>query len=80
MPAGWTGVQGKVADAFNDVLVMSERRASEAERVARVVGKEGRLRQSAEETSCGAKNNHQHRYIPTQHPARIIAKTGLEGT
>src|ERR1700754_2319907 len=45
LPAGWTGVQGKIADAFNDVLIMSERRANEAERVSRVVGKEGRLRQ-----------------------------------
>src|SRR5215217_117925 len=45
LPAGWTGVQGKIADAFNDVLIMSERRATEAERVSRVVGKEGRLRQ-----------------------------------
>src|SRR5215218_8357088 len=45
LPAGWTGVQGKIADAFNDVLIMSERRATEAARVSRVVGKEGRLRQ-----------------------------------
>ena len=45
LPVGWTGVRGKIADAFNDVLAMSERRASEASRVSRVVGKEGRLRQ-----------------------------------
>ncbi|MFZ2281227.1 MAG: HAMP domain-containing protein [Prosthecobacter sp.] len=45
LPEGWTGVRGKIADAFNDVLGMSERRAGEAARVSRVVGKEGRLRQ-----------------------------------
>ena len=45
LPAGWTGVRGKIADAFNDVPGMSERRAGEAARVSRVVGKEGRLRQ-----------------------------------
>src|SRR5688572_22358005 len=45
LPDGWTGVRGKIADAFNEVLGMSERRAREAARVSRVVGKEGRLRQ-----------------------------------
>src|SRR5260221_9781960 len=45
LPAGWTGVRGKIADAFNDVLGMNERRSKEAARVSRVVGKEGRLRQ-----------------------------------
>ncbi|WP_345786476.1 HAMP domain-containing protein [Prosthecobacter sp.] len=45
LPEGWTGVHGKIADAFNDVLGMSQRRAGEAARVSRVVGKEGRLRQ-----------------------------------
>ncbi len=45
LPREWTGMQGKIADAFNDVLEMSERRAGEAARVCRVVGKEGSLRQ-----------------------------------
>ncbi len=45
LPIGWTGVEGKIADAFNEVVAMSERRAREAAHVARVVGKEGRLRQ-----------------------------------
>ena len=45
LPAEWTGVHGKIADAFNDILRMSERRAKEAERVCRMVGKEGRLQQ-----------------------------------
>src|SRR5262245_37845393 len=45
LPEGWTGVQGKIGDAFNDVLSTSERRSREVARVARVVGKEGRVRQ-----------------------------------
>src|SRR4051812_41623412 len=45
LPDGWTGVRGKIADAFNEVLGMSEQRAKEAARVSRVVGKEGSLRQ-----------------------------------
>ena len=45
LPIGWTGVEGKIADAFNEVVAMSERRALEAAHVARVVGEEGRLRQ-----------------------------------
>jgi HAMP domain-containing protein/CheY-like chemotaxis protein len=45
LQSNWTGLDGKIADAFNDVLEMSERRAREAARVCNVVGKEGRLRQ-----------------------------------
>ncbi|HEY8902303.1 MAG TPA: HAMP domain-containing protein, partial [Chthoniobacterales bacterium] len=45
LPVGWTGVHGKIADIFNDVMTMSERRAKEVARVCHVVGKEGRLRQ-----------------------------------
>jgi HAMP domain-containing protein/CheY-like chemotaxis protein/signal transduction histidine kinase len=45
LPIGWTGVEGKIADAFNEVVAMSERRARQAAHVARVVGKEGRLRE-----------------------------------
>jgi len=45
LPAGWTGVFGKIADAFNDVATMNKRRSEEATRVCRVVGKEGKLKQ-----------------------------------
>jgi HAMP domain-containing protein/signal transduction histidine kinase/DNA-binding response OmpR family regulator len=45
LPIKWTGTRGRVADAFNEVVAMSERRALEAAHVARLVGKEGRLQQ-----------------------------------
>ncbi|MEO7932435.1 MAG: HAMP domain-containing protein [Chthoniobacterales bacterium] len=45
LPSGWTGVHGKIADTFNDILSINERRVSETARVARVVGKEGKLNQ-----------------------------------
>ncbi|HWO41211.1 MAG TPA: hypothetical protein VNO43_05355, partial [Candidatus Eisenbacteria bacterium] len=45
LPSTWSGVFGKIADYFNDVLAVSERRASEITRISRVVGKEGRLKQ-----------------------------------
>ncbi|MFO0843232.1 MAG: response regulator [Gemmataceae bacterium] len=43
LPAEWTGVAGKVADAFNEVVELNERMAGELERLSRVVGKEGKL-------------------------------------
>ena len=45
LPARWTGLYGKIADAFNDVLTMNDRRARETARVSRVVGREGKLKQ-----------------------------------
>src|SRR5437867_2575492 len=45
MPPDLTGINGKIADAFNDILAVSERRAIETARVCRVVGKEGKLKE-----------------------------------
>ena len=45
MPSDLTGVNGKIADAFNDIAAVSERRARETARVSRAVGKEGKLKQ-----------------------------------
>src|ERR687888_52006 len=42
---GRTGVAGKVADAFNEVVELNERMAGELARLSRVVGKEGKLSQ-----------------------------------
>ncbi len=45
LPVEWTGVPGKVADAFNDIAELNERMAQELARLSQVVGKEGRLSQ-----------------------------------
>src|SRR5438876_9398910 len=45
LPVDWTGVAGKVADTFNEVVELNERMAKELERLGRVVGKEGKLSQ-----------------------------------
>src|SRR4029077_12226210 len=45
LPDDWTGVTGKVADTFNEVIAINERMSRELERIGRVVGKEGRISQ-----------------------------------
>ncbi|HTC69555.1 MAG TPA: HAMP domain-containing protein, partial [Acidothermaceae bacterium] len=45
LPLELTGVDGKIADAFNDIARVSERRARETARVSIAVGKEGKLKQ-----------------------------------
>ena len=47
LPRNLSGIDGKIADAFNDVLEVNRRMAGELERISRVVGKEGRLSQRA---------------------------------
>ncbi len=45
LPSALTGVNGKIADAFNDIALLSETRARETSRVTHAVGKEGKLKQ-----------------------------------
>src|SRR5262245_39947143 len=45
LPGDLTGLNGKIADVFNDIAATSERRAHETARVSRAVGKEGKLKQ-----------------------------------
>jgi HAMP domain-containing protein/signal transduction histidine kinase len=47
LPEDWTGVPGKIADTFNEVIEANERMTRELERIGRVVGKEGRIAQRA---------------------------------
>ncbi|MDB6153311.1 MAG: diguanylate cyclase, partial [Chthoniobacteraceae bacterium] len=47
LPDDWSDMAGKVADVFNEVIATNERMALELERVGRVVGKEGRIKQRA---------------------------------
>src|SRR6185437_1783453 len=45
LPSDLTGVSGKIADAFNGIAQVTDRRARETARVSRAVGKEGKLKQ-----------------------------------
>src|ERR1043166_6910365 len=47
LPDDWTGLGGKIADTFNDVIGMNQRLARELDRIGQVVGKEGRISQRA---------------------------------
>jgi methyl-accepting chemotaxis protein len=48
LPIDLEGMDGKIADAFNDVIEMNQRMSEELERLSRVVGKEGKISQRAE--------------------------------
>ncbi|HEY4382831.1 MAG TPA: HAMP domain-containing protein [Acidobacteriaceae bacterium] len=45
LPVAWTGLKGKIADTFNDIIAANERMAVELKRVGQAVGKEGRTRE-----------------------------------
>jgi HAMP domain-containing protein/signal transduction histidine kinase/CheY-like chemotaxis protein len=45
LPLQFTGLAGKVADCFNEVVELNQRMARELDRLSRVVGKEGRITQ-----------------------------------
>ncbi|MEO5720632.1 MAG: HAMP domain-containing protein, partial [Chthoniobacterales bacterium] len=47
LPDDWTGVAGKIADTFNDVIATNQRMTRELERIGNVVGKRGRITQRA---------------------------------
>ncbi|MDT5155994.1 MAG: hypothetical protein QOH51_351, partial [Acidobacteriota bacterium] len=47
LPSEWTGMAGKIADTFNEIIELNEKTAKELERVSRVVGKEGKITQRA---------------------------------
>ncbi|MBT2324910.1 HAMP domain-containing protein [Variovorax paradoxus] len=47
LPAHWTGLSGKVADVFNDLVEQNAALAAELVRLRQVVGKEGKLKQRA---------------------------------
>ncbi|MBS1815068.1 MAG: HAMP domain-containing protein [Acidobacteria bacterium] len=47
LPSTWSGLEGRIADTFNDIVTANEQMAGELTRVGQVVGKEGRTRQRA---------------------------------
>src|SRR5207249_842309 len=45
LPGDWTGLEGKIADTFNEIVTANQTIAQELKRVGQVVGKEGRTRE-----------------------------------
>jgi HAMP domain-containing protein/CheY-like chemotaxis protein/signal transduction histidine kinase len=45
LPGNWTGLAGKIADTFNDIVGSNQQMAHELKRVGQVIGKEGRTRE-----------------------------------
>ena len=45
LPGSWTGLAGKIADHFNEIVSANEQMARELKRVGQVVGKEGKTRE-----------------------------------
>src|SRR5262245_27719308 len=44
LPRDQTGLAGKIADTFNDIIASNERMAQQLEQVGQVVGRDGRTR------------------------------------
>ena len=45
LPGDRTGLAGKIADTFNEIVAANQRMAQQLERVGQVVGREGKTRQ-----------------------------------
>jgi HAMP domain-containing protein/CheY-like chemotaxis protein/signal transduction histidine kinase len=45
LPGNWTGLAGKIADTFNEIVMANQHMAKELRRVGNVVGKEGKTRE-----------------------------------
>jgi len=45
LPGSWTGLEGKVADTFNEIVAANQQMAQELKRAGLVVGKEGKTRE-----------------------------------
>jgi HAMP domain-containing protein/CheY-like chemotaxis protein/signal transduction histidine kinase len=45
LPGSWTGLAGKIADTFNDIVAVNQQMAHELRRVGQVIGKEGKTRE-----------------------------------
>ncbi len=45
LPSNWSGVAGKIADTFNDIVSVNDRMAHQLDCVGQVVGREGRTQQ-----------------------------------
>ena len=48
MPSDWTGLEGKIADTYNEIVQATLRMSEELKRVGQGVGKEGKIRPRVE--------------------------------
>jgi HAMP domain-containing protein/CheY-like chemotaxis protein/signal transduction histidine kinase len=48
LPGTWTGLPGKLADTFNDIVGSNQQIAHELKRIGQVVGKEGKTRERSQ--------------------------------
>jgi HAMP domain-containing protein/CheY-like chemotaxis protein/signal transduction histidine kinase len=48
LPGSWTGMPGKLADTFNEIVSSNQQIAHELERIGQVVGKEGKTRERSQ--------------------------------
>ena len=81
LPIEWTGIQGKLAETFNDVVEMNERITEELARLRQKVGREGKIKMRAEASDARGfwreKIMHVNELIddlvhPTSETARVI--------
>ena len=56
LPPDWSGIKGKIADAFNEVVAMNQRLTAELKMLSQVVGKEGRITRRAFTGQVGMHN------------------------
>lgn len=45
LPGHWTGLEGKIADTFNEIVAANQKMAQELKRVGQVVGKQGKTQE-----------------------------------
>src|SRR5262245_28325434 len=48
LPGNWVGLNGKIADTFNEIVASNERISEELRRVGQAVGRDGKIRQRVE--------------------------------
>src|SRR5471032_52755 len=81
LPVEWSGMQGKLAETFNEVVDLNERMAEELSRLRQKVGKEGKLKQRAQMGDVRGFWRDQVHYVnaliddlvhPTSETARVI--------
>jgi HAMP domain-containing protein/CheY-like chemotaxis protein/signal transduction histidine kinase len=55
LPGSWSGIDGEIAETFNEIVAANQKIARELQRVGQVVGKEGRTRERVKfDSSKGA--------------------------